>query len=125
MMVHYALFIKKLGPLNGGWMFGDERRNKVVKDMTQNRKYCEDSIARVHTERAAVKDTMRCPRPVCFETCVTGRSKPCVNLELRATIDLAAFFERECGGVETDMSLCHVYKHETICGVRFTSGEPV
>ena len=77
-IVHYPDCVQKFGSLNGCWMFGDERRNKVVKNMSNQRKHCEPSIARVYSERVRGEEPIRCPPPISLETrCVYKRhSKP-------------------------------------------------
>lgn len=78
-MVHYPKCVQTLGPLTLCWILGDERRNKVIKNMSKHRGRCEASIARVYSEYVAGRDRIVCPDPVALDTACTGKYKPYVS----------------------------------------------
>ena len=125
-------------------MYTDERRNKVecspfpllmpnpnphtqvVKDMSNNKKYCEPSIARVHAERSRDTPGISPPPPVSLETRCTSThacksyddSDPLLSVQLAEHIRLHY-------NTVIDNRLWMVHKRAKICGVGFTAGESI
>ena len=94
--------------------------------MSNNKKYCEPSIARVYAERAKVEVGVSPPPPISLETrCISTRSckhyddsDPLLTLELNRHVRLHY-------NTVIDNSLWEVHKRAKICGVEFTAGQSI
>jgi len=94
--------------------------------MSNQRKYCEPSIARVYSERVRGEEQIRCPPPISLDTrCVHKRAckryqdtDPVLSLRLRSIM-------RAKYGRDMQMDLWMVHKRARIGGGEFTSGESI
>jgi len=94
--------------------------------MSNQRKYCEPSIARVYAERVRGEEQIKCPPPISSDThCVHTRASKCyqdtdpvLSTRLRAIIQSKY-------GIDLQTDLWMVHKRARICGVEFTSGESI
>ena len=99
---------------------------QVVKDMSNNQKYCEPSIARVYSENVRGAQPISRPPPFSLETgCVSTHackqyddSDPLLSSELETHM-------RDHYKTVLDMRLWVVHKRAKVCGVSFTSGESI
>ena len=147
-IVHYPRCVDFLGPLNGQWLFGDERRNKVytlflshierkftynfnsvqtVKDMVKQRQNCETSIARLYSEYFRGAARVHSPPPVSLDTCCvrTRYCKGYFDTNPRVSCLLRIMTSQEYNGAEVDVELWTVHKRAQIGGFGFTSGQPM
>ena len=126
-IVHYPRCVDLFGTLAGCWMFGDERRNKLIKNMSKQRKHCEASIARVYAERVKGEAQIVCPRPISLDTaCVhtSKSSKPYADTDRMLSAQLRVV-SRLRFNTEVDLSLWMVHRRAIICGIGFTAGESI
>ena len=124
--VHYPRSVDHLGSLGGTWMFGDERRNKVIKNMATQRKHCEASIARVYSERVRTENVIVNPKPVSLETCCIHNrcSKSYADTDPQLSEQLKKIFDEKYS-VHMDPNLWMVHTRASIGGVMFTAGEDI
>ena len=92
--------------------------------MSNQRKYCEPSIARVYSERVRGEGPIRCPPPISLETrCVHKRhSKRYRDNDPVLSAHLTDIM-RSKYGLELQSDLWMVHKRAKIGSVEFTSGE--
>ena len=127
-ILHYPKCVEYMGNLTGQWMFGDERRNKTVKDMAKQRKHCEASIARVYSEHLVATNPLHSPPPISLDTCCidTARTtKMYVDTDEHVSILLRGLTRQEYNGMCIDVELWTVHKRAKISGVGFTAGQPM
>ena len=95
--------------------------------MAKQRKHCEASIARVYSEYLRATEPVYSPPPISLDTrCVDShRSKMYVDTNAHVSGLLKRLTSREYNGAEVDVSLWTVHVRAKICGVEFTSGQPM
>ena len=100
---------------------------QAVKDMSNNRRYCEPSIARVYAEHARGTDCITCPPPISLETrCVHNHtSKPYTDSDPLLTQQLKERMRMKYRTAGLDVRLWVVHKIAKIGGVLFTAGESI
>ena len=100
---------------------------QTVKDMSKQRKHCEASIARVYSEFLTATKPVHSPPPISLDTCciVSKRRKTYVPTNVHVRALLQRLTSQEYHGAEVDVSLWTVHMRAKICGVEFTSGQPM
>ena len=94
--------------------------------MSNQRKYCEPSIARVYAERVRGEEQIKCPPPISLDTrCKHTRGSKCYqDTDPMLSTRLRAIIQSKYG-IDLQTDLWMVHKKARICGVEFTSGEPI
>ena len=95
--------------------------------MAKQRKHCEASIARVYSEYLRAYKPIHPPRPISLDTCciVSKKSIPYDDTNFRVSTLLTRLTRREYNGHEVNVRLWTVHKRAQVCGVQFTSGQPM
>ena len=96
--------------------------------MSNQRKYCEPSIARVYAERVSGEEQICCPPPISLDTrCVhTRTSKRYEDTDRVLSSRLRRIMRSKYGrDLDLKMDLWVVHKRARIGGVDFTSGESI
>ena len=125
--VHYPDSVDTFGNLEAYWMCGDERRNKVIKDMAKQRKHCEASIARVYTEFEGRGQYPRPPPPVELDTCCVHAhtSKPYDDSVPELSAVLSAIFMSKYHRAQRDMRSWTQHRRCLIAGISFTANTSI
>jgi hypothetical protein len=95
--------------------------------MAKQRKHCEASIARVYSEYLRASNPVHSPPPISLDTCCleSKTSKPYVDTDACVSRLLTQVTSREYNGCEVDVRLWTVHKRAQVCGVEYTSGQPM
>ena len=93
--------------------------------MAKQRKYCEDSIARVYYEHVVGSTPIGSPPPVSLDTRCEGRSCRFGEGNRRVCGELQRLTDKEYPGAHIEMCWWRVYKRAVIGGESFTAGEPM
>ena len=95
--------------------------------MVKQRKHCETSIARVYSEYLRAYKHIHPPRPINLDTCciVSKKSIPYDDTSFSVSTMLTRLTSREYNGHEVNVRLWTVHKRAQVCGVQFTSGQPM
>ena len=95
--------------------------------MAKQRKHCEASIARVYSEYLRAYKPIHPPRPISLDTCciVSKKSIPYDDTNFRVSTLLTRLTRREYNGHEVNVRLWTVHKRAQVCGVEYTSGQPM
>ena len=95
--------------------------------MAKQRKHCEASIARVYSEYLRATKLPHSPPPVSLDTrCIDSqRSNTYVDPNSRVSGLLKRMTSEEYDGAEVDVNWWTVHVRAKICGVEFTSGQPM
>lgn len=100
---------------------------QVIKDMSNNRRYCEPSIARVYAEHVRGTDNISRPPPMSLETrCVDNHAcKRYTDSDRLLSQQLRERMAMEYRTDDLDIGLWVVHKNAKIGGVLFTAGESI
>ena len=100
---------------------------QMVKDMSNNQRYCEASIARVYAERVRGTKCISRPPPISLETrCVDNQAcKRYTDSDPLLTPQLRERMRAEYRTDDLDVCLWVVHKTAKIGGVSFTAGESI
>ena len=95
--------------------------------MAKQRKHCEASIARVYSEYLRGGNLVQSLPPISLDTCclASQRSKPYVDTNADVTTLLRRWISQEYNGSEVDVRLWTEHTRAKICGVEFTSAQPM
>ena len=95
--------------------------------MAKQRKHCEASIARVYSEHVRGTPLFRSPPPISLETCCTRtkNDKRYADTDPVVTRCLEEMVSDEYNGATVNATLWTIHKRAKICGIKFTSGNPL
>ena len=95
--------------------------------MAKQRKHCEASIARVYSEYLRATKPVQSPPPVSLDTrCIDShRSKTYDDSNAYVSGLLKRLTSQEYNGADVDVRLWTTHIRVEICGVEFTSGQPM
>ena len=95
--------------------------------MAKQRKHCEASIARVYSEYLSASTSVHSPPPISLDTrCFDShRSKTYDDSNAYVSGLLKQLTRQEYNGAEVDVRVWTVHIRAKICGVEFTSGQPM
>ena len=96
--------------------------------MATQRKHCEASIARVYSEHVRGTPLVSSLPPISLETCCVHtkiKEKHYADTDPVVSRCLAQMVSDEYNGAQVNATLWTIHKRAKICGIRFTSGNPL
>ena len=96
--------------------------------MVTQRKHCETSIARVYSEHVWGTPLIRSLPPISLETCcihTKAKVKSYTDTDPAVTRCLAKMVSDSYNGANVNVTLWTIHKRAQICGIKFTSDNPL
>ena len=96
--------------------------------MVKQRKHCEASIARVYSEHVRSTPLICSPPPISLETCcIQTKTKDKYYTDTDPVVSrcLREMVSDEYNGAQVNVCLWTIHKRAQVCGIKFTSDNPL